>query len=103
MINTGVVVRVFAGATALGAFVVVVLSGLRAQNAGSHVLLQAIVAMPVGYVLGTVLGMVAEHVVTDHIRRYRAERPVPADMPAEIPIEVEEVGADATPPSKAAA
>lgn len=78
MMNTGVVVRVFAGVSALGAFVVVVLSGLAAQNPGSHVLMRAIVAMLVGYVIGTVLGMISEMVVREHIERYRAARPVPA-------------------------
>ncbi|MGP1271897.1 MAG: hypothetical protein ACTS22_01045 [Phycisphaerales bacterium] len=82
VMNTGVVVRVFAGVSALACFVVVVLSGLRAQNSASHVLLQAILAMPVAYVFGTLLGMLSEHVVREHIDRYRAERPVEPEVPS---------------------
>ncbi|MEM8756157.1 MAG: hypothetical protein AAGF47_00055 [Planctomycetota bacterium] len=72
--------RLVGGAMGLAAFAVAVLSGMHAQNAGSTIVLKALVALAAGNIIGTGFGMVAEALLKDHARRY-AER-VSSETPA---------------------
>ncbi|MEO0631385.1 MAG: hypothetical protein AAFY46_11790 [Planctomycetota bacterium] len=81
-LTTGAVSRVYAGVGGLSAFVIAIVVGLEAQNGAAHVLLNAIVCMVACYLLGTLLGALAEHAIRAHMVRVRAENPVPEPMPA---------------------
>ena len=83
-LTTGAVSRVYAGVGGLTAFVIAVLVGLEARNGAAHILLNAIVSMAACYMLGTLLGALAEHAIRAHMVRVRAENPVPEPMPAVV-------------------
>ena len=76
-LNDGAIARVFAGVTALAAFVIAILAGLSVGNTSSKILLSALFAMVVCYVVGSVIGMIAEYAVREHMRSYRDLHPVP--------------------------
>lgn len=84
ILTTGAVARVYAGVGGLTAFVIAVLVGLDAHNAPAHILTTAIVCMIACYMLGTLLGAVAEHAVRAHMVRVRTQNPVPDALPAVV-------------------
>ncbi len=81
-LTTGAVSRVYAGVGGLTAFVIAVVVGLEAQNGAAHILLNAIVCMIACYLVGSLLGAIAEHAIRAHLVRVKAENPVPEPMPA---------------------
>lgn len=81
---TAALSRVYAGVGGLTAFVIAVIVGINVQNGGAHILLTAIVCMVACYMLGTLLGALAEHAVRAHMARVRTENPVPEAMPAVV-------------------
>ena len=83
-LNSGAVSRVYAVVFALAAFVVAVIAGLRAENAGSDIIIDAISVMVVCYLVGTLLGAVAEHAVRQHLHQYREGKPVPQPEPQQV-------------------
>ncbi|MEO1716129.1 MAG: hypothetical protein AAFR76_03360 [Planctomycetota bacterium] len=83
-LTTGAVSRVYAGVGGLSAFVIAIVVGLEAQNGAAHILLNAIVSMVACYMLGTLLGALAEHAIRAHMVRVRTENPVPEPLPAVV-------------------
>lgn len=83
-LTTGAVSRVYAGVGGLMAFVIAVVVGLNAENGAAHILLNAIVCMAACYMLGTVLGALAEHAIRAHMVRVRSENPIPEPLPAVV-------------------
>lgn len=82
--------KLISTALALAAFLVAIISGLAADNAGTTILLQAIISMIVCQVLGLAIGGVAERVIREHTDRYKQENPI-HKAPAEEVIEVDPV------------
>lgn len=64
---------------ALGAYVVALMAGLAAGNPALRVLLVGLVAMVPAYVLGSLLGAMADHVVDEFKVNYQRAHP-PADL-----------------------
>lgn len=66
-----------AACVALTAYAVAMVAGWAAGNPGPTVMLRAIVAMGVGYIVGSVLASVAVHAVKEFLDSYEQEHPVP--------------------------
>ncbi|MCC6425376.1 MAG: hypothetical protein IT435_01015 [Phycisphaerales bacterium] len=66
----------------LTAFAVSVASGLLSGISGPTVLGRAIAAMMLCYVIGLFVGRVGEHVAREHIKMYKAARPIPGESVA---------------------
>lgn len=81
-LGSGAISRVYAGVAGLTAFVVAVLAGLHAQNGSAHILATALVCMVACYLVGSLLGAIAEHAVRAHLAGYRERHPVPEPSPA---------------------
>lgn len=65
--------RLTASVMALAGFVVALLSGMQAANPTSRVIVTAMVALIACHVIGTLLGMIIESVLTDHRRSVSSE------------------------------
>lgn len=61
---------------AMCAFSVAVIGGLAVENAGTVILSRAMPSMLVGFVAGTLIGMVAQACVREHTENYRKKTPV---------------------------
>ena len=70
--------KVIAGTTGLSAFGVAVAAGLGAGNSASDVLLRALVATAVCYLLGLVVGAIGERTLNEYVKSYFAARAVPS-------------------------
>jgi hypothetical protein len=64
-----------AGCFALAAFAVAIVFGLAAGNPAGSVLSRALIAMLACYPLGLGVGLVAQHLVREHIEAHRAANP----------------------------
>lgn len=69
--------RIIAGSFALAGFSAAAIAGLAAGNQATPVLLRAVVAMFVCYLIGLVIGTAATHAVSEHLAQYKRENPVP--------------------------
>lgn len=69
--------KLFGSVFGLSAFSVAVIAGISSGNGASQVLLNAIVCMMICYVVGTMLGMIAERTVAEHASGYAAARTIP--------------------------
>lgn len=61
----------------LAAFAIAMIAGWAALNPLDTILSRAIVAMVVCYAVGQVLGWAATKAASEHMTRYRADRPIP--------------------------
>ncbi len=59
------------------AFAISVIAGLVVGNPAGDILWRSLVSMICCYTLGLLIGIICEHVVQEHLRRYRADRPAP--------------------------
>jgi tetrahydromethanopterin S-methyltransferase subunit C len=71
----GIAASTIAGCFALSAFTVAIVAGLASGNPALSVLWRAIVALLVCYPLGFAVGMVAQHLVQQHIDAHRRAHP----------------------------
>lgn len=69
--------KLFGSVFGLAAFAVAVIAGLSVGNAPSQVLFKAIVCMMICYVVGTLLGLIAERTVAEQARAYAGQRAIP--------------------------
>ncbi len=69
--------RVIATIFALVSFAAALIVGQHAGNPLPTILLRAILVMLVCYMIGRVIGAVAQSSIKSHIERYRAEHPIP--------------------------
>jgi hypothetical protein len=60
----------------LTAFSVAIIAGLFAGNPADTILLRSLVAMVGGQVLGLIVGMICERVVTDAVGAYEKSHPI---------------------------
>jgi hypothetical protein len=58
--------------------------GLSAFNAASRIVTIALISMMVCYVVGTLLGMIAERIVAEHARGYADARTIPVVTKEEV-------------------
>lgn len=69
--------KVIAGSLGLTAFSIAIVAGIASRNLSQEILLRALIAMFVCYLVGLVLGMIGERTVEEHVRQYIAARPMP--------------------------
>ena len=61
----------------MAAFAVALVSGLWVGNPAASILARALLSLVLCYALGMMVGAICEHVVREHLARYKAKRPVP--------------------------
>lgn len=74
----------------LAAFCVAAVAGLAMGNSAPDVILRAIAAMFVGYVIGLAIGHAGVLAVREHVAKFEADNPVPEapEIPAEEDTEI---------------
>lgn len=72
--------RVIATIFALVSFAAALIVGQQAGNPAVTVLSRALLIMLACYVIGRLIGAIANTTVNDHIERYRADHPMPEGM-----------------------
>jgi len=72
--------RVIASLLGLTGFAAAVVAGLLAHNPAPLVLTRALLAMSALYVIGRILGALAQRALADHLDQYKAANPVPVDL-----------------------
>ncbi len=77
IVNPIVPGRVIAGTFGMAAFAVALVSGLWVGNPAASILSRALVSLMLCYAMGTLVGAICEHVVREHLARYKATHPVP--------------------------
>lgn len=83
---SGSITRVLASSMALSAFAIACLAGMTSGNEANSTLVRALVSMAICYLAGTLLGMLAEWVVENHLREYKARNPIPQPVRPEQPV-----------------
>lgn len=68
--------KLIASCCGLSAFSVATIAGLGADNAADVILSRAVTCMVVCYLLGIVIGRVAERAIEESLESYRARRPI---------------------------
>ena len=74
--------RIIASFLALAAFAVAITAGLAAGNPVATTLWRALLAMAGGYVIGRIIGYVAQRAVHQHIEQYKQDHPLQNNNPA---------------------
>ena len=69
--------RVIATCFALACFAGSVVVGIYNQNPAVSVLLSSLVVLVAAYVVGLIVGAVAQHAVGEHIRKHKQQHPIP--------------------------
>lgn len=77
--------KVIAGCFAMAAFAVAIIAGLAHDNSTAQILLRALVAMAVCYVIGTFAGMICQRVITLHVEQHKISNPTPKQAEASAP------------------
>ena len=77
----GIAASTIAGCFALAAFVVAIIAGLSSGNPAHAILWRAVIAMIVCYPVGFGVGMVAQHVIREHVEAHRKANPECGDAP----------------------
>lgn len=72
--------QVIGGCFALCAFAMAIVAGLAAGNESSAILLRAIIAMFVCYLIGLGIGMICQQVVGQQVKKLIEENPAELDM-----------------------
>lgn len=75
--SPGIPTKIISACFALCAFIVAVIAGLAADNPADTILLRAIVGMFIAQIVGFLVGAAAERTITDSVRQYQANNPVP--------------------------
>lgn len=76
--NPGSTARLIASCLGLAGFAVAIVAGMAAGNPGGRVLTVALISMVALHLVGLVVGLVAERVVEEYVRQYKAVNPVDA-------------------------
>lgn len=99
----GRIAKVIASSMGLTGFAIACIAGLTAGNPTNLILIRSLVTMIACYLLGSIIGAVAEWVVNQHLAEYKAKNPIPEYRPErEELIEVEEVSDEVAQPAQAA-
>lgn len=77
MLIFGVPTKVIACSVALTGFAIALVSGLSAGNRPVSVMVSALLSMAACYVMGLVVGGVAQHTVSTHVANHQKSIPVP--------------------------
>lgn len=77
--------KVVASATGLGAFIVAILAGLDAGNPTETVLSRAVLSLLACYVVGLIVGGVAERAVAERIHAYVEANRIDDARPSQAP------------------
>lgn len=85
--------RVIATCFALACFAGSALVGLYHGNPALSIVISSFFAMIAAYLVGLIVGAVAQHAVDDHVRRHKANHPLPGD---EAELDPTELSATAT-------
>ena len=78
--------RLIAGVLALSGFMIALLAGMQAGNQTSKIVLTALGAMIVCHIVGTLLGLVAESVLSEHRRAMSASSESEPEIAAANPV-----------------
>jgi len=70
--------RLIATCLALTAFTVAIVMGMAAGNPAESILGRALMAMFACFAIGSLIGHVAERIVSDHIEQYQRNNPLPS-------------------------
>ena len=73
----GLAAPTIAGSFSLAAFAVAIVAGLAGGNEASTILVRALLAMVACYPVGLAVGLVAQRIVTDHVKAHREAHPAP--------------------------
>lgn len=97
------IIHTTAGGLGLAGFTVASLSGLLAGQAGSQVLVQALVAMAACQAVGMLIGRFGTTVAQEHLRTFEQNNPIPAEEPtvADQPVALDDPGLAPTQASQA--
>jgi len=60
-------------------FVVTAVANVVVANSMSTVLIRAILVMMICYIVGLLVGAVAERTIAEHIEQYKEQNPIPTD------------------------
>lgn len=69
--------RVIATCFALACFAGSVIVGIYHQNPAMSVLLSSLVVLVAAYVVGLIVGAIAQHAIDEHIRKHKQQHPIP--------------------------
>ena len=69
--------RVIATCFALACFAGSLIVGIYHSNPALSVLLSSLLVLAAAYVVGLIVGSVAQHAVDDHIRKHKQQNPIP--------------------------
>ena len=89
--------RIIASIFALVSFAAALFIGVAANNSFNTIVLRAILTMGICYLVGRVIGALADRAVQEHIAQYKLEHPIPdrldaVDGDAESPASAEAAG-----------
>ena len=93
--------RVIAASFALTSFAAATLAGLYAGNAASTILWRATLVMIACWLIGLLVGSVAQRAVESHIERYKQANPIPEPEAQTQEAEAEGQNQDAQPAGQA--
>ncbi|MFA9478668.1 hypothetical protein ACERK3_10205 [Phycisphaerales bacterium AB-hyl4] len=71
--------RVIASSFALVSFAAALLIGLLSGNSAGVLIWRATLVMIACWIIGRIVGAIAQRVVDEHIERYKQEHPIPGD------------------------
>jgi len=75
--------KVIASSLGLIGFVVAILAGLAVNNPATTTLWRALCAMVICYTVGSIIGAIAMHAISEQIEQYKASNPLPVEEPAQ--------------------
>lgn len=73
----GRIAKVIASSMGLTGFAIACIAGLSVGNPTNLILIRSLIAMIGCYLLGSILGAVAEWVINQHLAEYKANNPIP--------------------------
>lgn len=88
--------RVIATCFALACFAGSLVVGLYHGNPALSIVISSFFTMIAAYIVGLVVGAIAQRAVDDHVRRHKAQHPLPGDQ-AEAAIDPHELNPQAAP------
>ncbi|MFI4862132.1 MAG: hypothetical protein ACIAXF_15815 [Phycisphaerales bacterium JB063] len=91
--------RVIATCFALACFAATAVVGLYNNNPALSIILSSFVVMIAAYIVGTILGAIAQHAVDEHIKQHKYNSPIPGEGLADDPDNDPIAGAATAPPA----
>ena len=71
--------RVIATCFALACFAATAVVGLYHGNPALSIVISSVMVMVAAYFVGTILGMIAQHAVDEHIKQHKYRSPIPGE------------------------